>query len=158
MRIIPALAVLTLALAGCTSSGGPSAGSATGPVAVSAAEAGKRLEAHRWELVYWEGTPVPHGDNGEPVILTFAEGRVSGHAGCNRMMAGYELGPAAGKIAIKGPATTRMACEEGRMKFEAALTKALGAADGVRFEGDHMYLDSPGVPSLKFHLRELQGG
>jgi heat shock protein HslJ len=101
---------------------------------------------------------VPHGDNGEPVILSFAEGRVSGHAGCNRMMAGYELGPEAGRIAVKGPATTRMACEEGRMAFEAAFTKAFGAATAVRFEGSHMYLESPGVPTLKFHLRELQGG
>jgi heat shock protein HslJ len=126
-------------------------------VALSAADARTRLEANRWELVYWEGTPVPHGDNGEPVILTFAEGRVSGHAGCNRMMAGYELGAGAGQIAIKGAATTRMACEEGRMTFEAAFTKAFGAATAVSFEGNHMYLDSPGVPTLKFHLRELQG-
>ena len=158
MRIIPALAVLTITLAACTASGGPAAGAGAGPVALSAAEAGKRLAANRWELVFWEGTPVPHGDNGEPVILTFAEGRVSGHAGCNRMMAGYELGPEAGKIAVTAPVTTRMACEEGRMRFEAAFTKALGAATTVRFEGDHMYLEPPGVPSLKFHLRELQGG
>ena len=158
MRIIPVLAVLTITLAACSSPGGPAAGAGAGPVALSAAEAGKRLEANRWELVYWEGTPVPHGDNGEPVILTFAEGRVSGHAGCNRMMAGYELGPEAGKIAVKAPVTTRMACEEGRMKFEAAFTRAFGAATAARFEGDHLYLDSPGVPSLKFHLRELQGG
>jgi heat shock protein HslJ len=91
------------------------------------------------------------------VILTFAEGRVSGHAGCNRMMAGYELGPEAGRIAVKAPITTRMACEEGRMTFEAAFTKAFGATTAVRFEGNHLHLDSPGVPSLKFHLRELQG-
>ncbi|MFM7799437.1 MAG: META domain-containing protein, partial [Planctomycetota bacterium] len=156
-----ALTALTVTLAGCagsTTGGGGTSPAAASPVAVSAAEAGKRLVANRWELVYWEGTPVPHGDNGEPVILTFAEGRVSGHAGCNRMMAGYELGPEAGKILVKAPVATRMACEEGRMKFEAAFTKAFGAANAVRFEGSHMYLDSPGVPSLKFHQRELQGG
>lgn len=158
MRTLTALAVLSITLAGCTAPGGATGGSGAGPVALSAAESGSRLAANRWELVYWEGTPVPHGDNGEPVILSFAEGRVSGHAGCNRMMGGYELGPEAGKIAIKGPATTRMACEEGRMAFEAAFTKAFGAATVVRFEGNHMYLESPGVPALKFHLRELQGG
>lgn len=159
MRMLPAIAALTITLAGCAGTGnGAGGGAATGPSALSAAEARTRLEAHRWELVYWEGTPVPHGDNGEPVILGFAEGRVSGHAGCNRMMAGYELGPEPGRIAIKAPVTTRMACEEGRMAFEAAFTKAFGAATAVRFEGDHMYLESPGVPTLKFHLRELQGG
>ena len=162
MRMLPALAALTVTLAGCTAQGGgttlgSAAGTAASAVGLLAPEARSRLEANRWELIYWEGTPVPHGDNGEPVILTFAEGRVSGHAGCNRMMAGYELGPEAGRIAVKAPITTRMACEEGRMTFEAAFTKAFGAATAVRFEGNHLHLDSPGVPSLKFHLRELQG-
>ena len=163
MRMLPALAALIVTLAGCAAQGGgttprSAAGAAASAIALPATEARSRLEANRWELVYWQGTPVPHGDNGEPVILTFAEGRVSGHAGCNRMMAGYELGPEAGRIAVKAPVTTRMACEEGRMKFEAAFTKAFGAATVVRFEGNHLHLDSPGVPSLKFHLRELQGG
>jgi heat shock protein HslJ len=159
----PALAALVVTLAGCTAQGGgttlgSAAGTAASAVGLLAPEARSRLEANRWELVYWEGTPVPHGDNGEPVILTFAEGRVSGHAGCNRMTAGYELGPEAGRIIVKAPVTTRMACEEDRMKFEAAFTKAFGAATAVRFEGNHLHLDSPGVPTLKFHLRELQGG
>jgi heat shock protein HslJ len=162
MRMSPALAALMVTLAGCTAQGGGttlgSAGTAASAVGLLAPEARSRLEANRWELVYWEGTPVPHGDNGEPVILTFAEGRVSGHAGCNRMTAGYELGPEAGRIIVKAPVTTRMACEEDRMKFEAAFTKAFGAATAVRFEGNHLHLDSPGVPTLKFHLRELQGG
>ncbi len=165
MRLLPALAVLSITQAGCTSTGGSvgagagaGAGSSAAATVLPPTEARSRLEANRWELVYWEGMPVPHGDNGEPVILTFAEGRVSGHAGCNRMMAGYELGPEAGRIAVKAPVTTRMACEEGRMAFEAAFTKAFGAATAVRFEGNHLHLDSPGVPSLKFHLRELQGG
>jgi heat shock protein HslJ len=163
MRMSPALAALMVTLAGCTAQGGgttlgSAAGTAASAVGLLAPEARSRLEANRWELVYWEGTPVPHGDNGEPVILTFAEGRVSGHAGCNRMTAGYELGPEAGRIIVKAPVTTRMACEEDRMKFEAAFTKAFGAATAVRFEGNHLHLDSPGVPTLKFHLRELQGG
>jgi heat shock protein HslJ len=163
MRMLPALAALTVTLAGCTAQGGgttlgSAAGTAASAVGLLAPEARSRLEANRWELIYWEGTPVPHGDNGEPVILTFAEGRVSGHAGCNRMTAGYELGPEAGRIIVKAPVTTRMACEEDRMKFEAAFTKAFGAATAVRFKGNHLHLDSPGVPTLKFHLRELQGG
>ena len=163
MRMSPALAALVVTLAGCTAQGGgttlgSAAGTAASAVGLLAPEARSRLEANRWELIYWEGTPVPHGDNGEPVILTFAEGRVSGHAGCNRMTAGYELGPEAGRIIVKAPVTTRMACEEDRMKFEAAFTKAFGAATAVRFEGNHLHLDSPGVPTLKFHLRELQGG
>jgi heat shock protein HslJ len=118
--------------------------------------AGPRLQAHRWELVYWEGTAVPHGDNGEPVILTFAEGRVSGHTGCNRSSAGYELDAAAMQLRILAPMSTRMACEEGRMAFEAVLLKALQGVRTLRFEGPHLYLEAPGQVALKLHERELQ--
>jgi len=121
-----------------------------------AVNAGPRLQAHRWELVYWEGTAVPHGDNGEPVILTFAEGRVSGHTGCNRSSAGYELDAAAMQLRILAPMSTRMACEEGRMAFEAVLLKALQGVRTLRFEGPHLYLEAPGQVALKLHERELQ--
>lgn len=121
-----------------------------------AVNAGPSLQAHRWELVYWEGTPVPHGDNGEPVILTFAEGRVSGHTGCNRSSAGYELDAAAMQLRILAPMSTRMACEQGRMAFEAVLLKALQGVRTLRFEGPHLYLEAPGQVALKLHERELQ--
>lgn len=113
MRHAALLCAASLMLSACTSL---STGS-TQP----AMDAGPRLQAHRWELVYWEGTAVPHGDNGEPVILSFAEGRISGHTGCNRSSAGYELDAAAMQLRILAPMSTRMACEEGRMAFEAAL-------------------------------------
>ena len=92
MRMSPALAALIVTLAGCTAQGGGttpgSAVAAASAIALPPTEARSRLEANRWELVYWEGTPVPHGDNGEPVILSFKDGRVSGHAGCNGPTAG----------------------------------------------------------------------
>ena len=81
MRMLPALAALIVTLVGCAAQGGgttprSAAVAAASAIALPATEARSRLEANRWELVYWQGTPVPHGDNGEPVILTFAEGRV----------------------------------------------------------------------------------
>lgn len=156
-----------LLLAACSvapgGAGGGSGGGAAGPAAgavqqLPAAEATRRLESRRWELVYWEGRAVPHGDNGEPVILSFRDGRASGHAGCNRMNAGFELGPAAGEVRFGGAATTRMACEPGRMAFEAAFVAALGASTQLEFEGPRMRLRAPGgAAPLEFHERELQG-
>ncbi len=167
---LPGLRVLAgvvpaLVLAACSMSpGGAGAGAVPGAgnggaALLPVAEAASRLGAHRWELVYWEGKTVPHGDNGEPVILTFRDGRVSGHAGCNRMNAAYELGPAAGQVRFSGPVTTRMACEPGRMAFEAAFVAALGASAQVEFEGPRMRLRQPGgaAPPLEFYQRELQG-
>jgi heat shock protein HslJ len=150
-----------LLLAACSvAPGGAGGGSAAGAGAalLPVADAAGRLGSRRWELVYWQGQTVPHGDNGEPVILTFRDGRASGHAGCNRMNAGYELGPAPGQVRFAGAATTRMACEPGRMAFEAAFLAALGASTQIEFEGPRMRLRAPGAGApLEFHERELQG-
>lgn len=153
MRHAVLFCAAALMLSACTSltSSGITNGSRTPPV-----DAAQRLQAHRWELVYWEGTPVPHGDNGEPVILAFAQGRVSGHTGCNRSGAAYELDAAAMQLRILAPMSTRMACEEGRSAFEAALLKALQGVRTLRFDGPHLYLEAPGQVALKLHERELQ--
>ena len=154
MRHAVLLCAASLVLGACT---GLNTG-ATRPTSstLPAADVSQRLQAHRWELVYLEGTAVPHGDNGEPVILTFAEGRVSGHTGCNRSSAGYELDAAAMQLRILAPMSTRMACEQGRMAFEAVLLKALQGVRTLRFEGPHLYLEAPGQVALKLHERELQ--
>jgi heat shock protein HslJ len=148
-----------LLLAACSVMPGGSGGASTGGAQLlPAADAARRLESRRWELVYWQGQAVPHGDNGEPVILTFRAGRASGHAGCNRMNAGYELGPEPGQVRFAGAATTRMACEPGRMAFEAAFLAALGSSTQVEFEGPRLRLRAPGAGApLEFHERGLQG-
>ncbi|MBU3671146.1 MAG: META domain-containing protein [Sinobacteraceae bacterium] len=148
MRHAALLCIASLMLSACTN--------LTTVSSPPALDASQRLQAHRWELVYWEGTPVPHGDNGEPVILTFADGRVSGHTGCNRSSAGYELDAAAMQLRILAPLSTRMACEEGRMAFEASLLKALQGVRTLRLDGPHLYLEAPGQVALKLHERELQ--
>lgn len=148
MRHAALLCAVSLMLSACTN--------LTTGSSPATLDASQRLQAHRWELVYWEGTPVPHGDNGEPVILTFAEGRVSGHTGCNRSSAGYELDAATMQLRILAPMSTRMACEEGRMVFEATLLKALQGVRTLRYDGAHLYLEAPGQAALKLHERELQ--
>lgn len=159
---VATLALLAMSVAGCSVPERTRAGTpAPAAVVVSPTDVRSRLEANRWELVYWEGRPVPHGDNGEPVILTFAAGRVSGHVGCNRLTAGYDIaasdGAATGRLVITRPAVTRKVCEPGRMAFESAFTAAFARATTVRLAAAHLYVDAPGVPTLQFHLRELQG-
>jgi hypothetical protein len=124
-------ALLLVACAAAPSGGG-------GASIPDPATARVRLESHRWELVYWEGRTVPHGDNGEPVILSFKDGRVSGHAGCNRMNAGFELGPEPGALRVS----------------QGMLTPSTR----YQFDGDrHRLSQSASLPALEFHKRELQG-
>ncbi len=85
-------------------------------------------EKNRWELAHWGNRPVPYGDDGEPVILTFKDGRVSGHAGCNRYSAAIVFGPHAGEVKVSNGITTRMACEPRHMEFEASFIQAFEAS------------------------------
>ncbi len=88
----------------------------------------------RWELMRWQqpdGTlrPVPHGDNGQPIIFEFnrgidaAQGTVSGYSGCNRFTGGY--GKTGSGMRFDRLAGTRMACMPPRGELEAALLKAM---------------------------------
>src|SRR5450830_379199 len=75
-------AVIMLAtLSACASTGGGGSSSSDKDNTQAA------LTASRWELVRWPGHVIPHGDNGEPVILNFqnegGESRVSGRSWCN---------------------------------------------------------------------------
>lgn len=63
-------------------------------------EVSRLAEKNRWELAHWGDRQVPHGDNGEPVILAFKDGRASGHADCNRYTAGVTFGPSAGEVRV----------------------------------------------------------
>jgi heat shock protein HslJ len=63
-------------------------------------EMSRRAEKNRWELSHWGDRSVPYGDDGEPVILSFKDGRVSGHAGCNRYSAAIAFGPHRGEVKV----------------------------------------------------------
>ncbi|WP_420993470.1 META and DUF4377 domain-containing protein [Cupriavidus sp. 30B13] len=88
----------------------------------------------RWELVRWQqpdGTlrPIPHGDNGQPIVFEFnsgidaAQGTVSGYSGCNRFTGGY--GKTDAGMRFDRMAGTRMACMPPRGELEGALLKAM---------------------------------
>lgn len=85
------------------------------------------LEEGPWQVTELAGAPMPEGVE---ATLEFAEGRVSGLAGCNRFAGAVEL---TGEGLRFGPLdATRMACAEPWMEAEARLLAALEAT--TRFD------------------------
>ena len=83
-----------------------------------------RAEKNRWELAHWGDRRLPPGDQGEPVVLSFKGGKVSGHAGCNQYSAEITFGPDRGSLKVSRGITTRMACDPSHMEFESAFIQA----------------------------------
>jgi heat shock protein HslJ len=115
------------------------------------------LSAVRWELTGWTGHTVPHGDNGEPVILNFdmqdGVGRVSGRAGCNQFSAPYSI-RAAGQLTIVEAVTTRMACPPPAMRFEADFLDKLQAVNNYKINGPVLEMKTVDGQTLSFYQRE----
>jgi len=122
-----------------------------------AASSDPALSASRWELTSWSGHTIPHGDNGEPVILNFnvenGQGRVSGRAGCNQFTAPFSIrGP--GQLTIVEAASTRMACPEPAMQFEADFLDKLQAVNHYAITGPVLEMKTLDGQMLKFYARE----
>ncbi|MET6997451.1 META domain-containing protein [Chitinophaga defluvii] len=102
-----------------------------------------------WNLVELEGQAVDTSTTAHvPTILFTQDGhRVSGHAGCNRMMGSFTF---SGSNQIKlGPmASTKMACPD--MKMEDAYLKALDKVDNYSFENGNLLLNNEKTPVAKF--------
>jgi heat shock protein HslJ len=147
VRCLALGAAAGLALAACASTQSTAASDAA-------------LAASRWELTNWTGHAVPHGDNGEPVILNFSQengkGRVSGRAGCNQFSAPYSVrGP--GQLTIVEAVTTRMACPEPAMQFEADFLDKLQAVNQYAITGQQMEMKTLDGQVMRFHAREKPG-
>ncbi len=84
------------------------------------------------------------------INATFAEGQVSGSAGCNQYFAGYELEGESLTLGVIG--RTEMACmEEGRMEREDAFLKALEAVAGYSIKMNTLTLtDADGETLIIF--------
>ncbi|MCW5797008.1 MAG: META domain-containing protein [Nitrospira sp.] len=113
-------------------------------------------ERNRWELAHWGNHAVPYGDDGEPVILFFKDGRVSGHAGCNRYSAVIAFGPRRGELKVSHGISTRMACEPKRMEFEATFIRAFEASTRYRLDGESLSFESALAQPLEFYRRPLE--
>ena len=107
----------------------------------------ERVYGHTWIAEEVAGLPVPGGI--EPSLVVEADGKVSGHAGCN----GYF-----GSVIIDGEAmsfgnlgATRMACAEPAMSQEDRLLRALDSTRGYRLLGGNLVLlDGAGSTLVRF--------
>jgi heat shock protein HslJ len=92
------------------------------------------LQGAEWDVVSIDGKPLVAGSK---ATLTFApDGKLSGHASCNRFISQYKLSGEG--LSIASPAGTRMMCEPPLMAQEQAFLAALSstldfsiAADGA---------------------------
>ncbi|HQV12450.1 MAG TPA: META domain-containing protein [Nitrospira sp.] len=113
-------------------------------------------ERNRWELAHWGNQPISYENDGEPVILGFKDGKVSGHAGCNRYAAAMTFGPNTGEVSVSHGITTRMACEPKRMEFEAAFIRAFEGSTRYRLDGESLSFESAIAQPLEFYRRPLK--
>jgi len=131
MKRYPAIMAATLAafaLAACASSSSTTSAD---------------LTTSLWELTGWPGHEIPHGDNGEPVILNFQDNgkqaSVSGRAWCNRFNAPYVLRDGS-RLTIGHATATRMACMGKAMEFESAFLDKLQALERYKIDGQTLQL------------------
>jgi heat shock protein HslJ len=117
----------------------------------------RRAEKNRWELAHWGDRRLPHGDHGEPVVLSFKGGKVWGHAGCNQYSAEIAFGPDRGSLKVYPGITTRMACDASRMEFESAFIQAFETSTRYRLEGESLFFQGANGPPLEFYRRPLDG-
>jgi heat shock protein HslJ len=113
----------------------------------------ERLYGRTWIAEEVGGQPVSVGL--EPSLVVEADGRVSGHAGCN----GYF-----GSVIVVGDAmsfgnlgSTRKACPEPAMSAEGRLLSALDSTRGYELQdGDLVLLDGAGAALVRF--RDVDAG
>lgn len=114
MRMLAPAVMAALLVTGC-------AGAGTGS---------RQLQGTQWVAVDVNGVPVTGG----PLTLRLADGKASGHAGCNSWSAPYERESREG-IRFGPIATTRMACAPELMEQEQRFLDVLRLAQGYSFYG-----------------------
>lgn len=118
----PLVAALATGLSACASS--PPAYSST-----------PRSIEGQWQVVRIDGQPAA----GQTMTVD-ADGRVSGHAGCNRYVSTIEQG-GNGTLRFTPAAGTKMACvDDGKMASEVAFMRMLDEVRSVRGRGTALLL------------------
>jgi len=113
------------------------------------------LEGNGWRLeqVRGDGGLIGAVGRGDAAVLRFSAGRLTGSAGCNRLIGTYSTD---GDILTVKPnmATTMMACPEPLMDQEQAVVEALGQAASYALGGDRLMIrDGEGKPLLVLSAR-----
>lgn len=88
-----------------------------------------QLNGTRWRILSIAGRDVVPGGNTE---LAFADGRVSGSAGCNRLSGGFNSDGR--RLTIQQMVSTRMACEPQLMAQEQRLLDLAGQSLAISMD------------------------
>ncbi len=121
----------------------------------------------RWELLRWNLPPdqrgivknrtIPHGDNGEPIIMTFNQETkmLSGYAGCNRFFSQLSI-DSKNAIILGNIGSTKMMCAENyRMELERDFFNQLDDYRSLNLKGDQLLLVGRTGDVLVFGRRGL---
>jgi len=130
-------------IAGCGSGGGGGDGQPSAGVPDRAA-----LEGHTF---YTDSTTGKKVVPGRRIQLAFDHGSVSLHAGCNRMFGPYSV--ANGRLLVKGPASTEMACDPALMDQDRWLAGMISSKPEISLDGSELTL-AGGEPEVILTLRE----
>ena len=113
-----------------------------------------KVENNRWVLTAIGEESIENTNKENPIhlMLTPEEdaNRVSGMAGCNRIMGSYLLSDDSDSLTFSQMATTRMMCD--RMDIESKYVAALNEVDSYEVEGVNLYLKSKGNRVLSFRI------
>jgi len=98
-----------------------------------------------------DGTSWREASGGEHApTIAFAEGRASGHAGCNRWFASVQYGEGVA-MTFGDAGSTRMMCEPARMDAERRFLAAIHETEIAVVEGDMLILrDIAGADLARF--------
>lgn len=104
----------------------------------------------KWEIIGMDGDEI-RADR--PVYIDLSEDqKVSGFAGCNRVMGSYEIS-SGNKVQFENLATTRMACPN--LDLENKILKLLDSANHFKIENETAYL-SRGEGPVLIELRRME--
>src|SRR5262245_12853269 len=114
------------------------------------------LENVQWTLLQLDGEAVKSSSRGVPTLkLSSKDRRLSGFAGCNRMIGGYE--PDAGAPKSTDMVTTRMACID--VTPEEPLLRALAATTRWNVTGNTLELiDASGTVRTRWTATMIESG
>jgi heat shock protein HslJ len=100
------------------------------------------LEGVDWQLVQFRSGDVMQDalESDQAAVLRFDDGRLSGSAGCNRLVGAYRGG--GNRLSFEpNIAATMMACPPLLMAQEQAVVDALGQAASFHIEGNTLQID-----------------
>ena len=106
----------------------------------------------RWELLRWNLPPdqkglvknrtIPHGDNGEPIIIEFNQEKkmLSGYSGCNRFFSQLTI-DTKNAVVLGNIGSTKMMCiENSRMELERDFLNQLDDYRSLNMRGEQLLL------------------